>query len=360
MRIQSIDIARGLCIVLVVWGHNAQFGDTDINHALGSVRMPMMFFIAGSFMDARQQWSQLVIGKADALLKPFVAMALLQAPARMLIGETTPGALLLGILAGGGHYLPWVYYLWYLPHLWVLFMLGHVLIVKGQIDRMSSGNKALLLLTLLYSGTWLLSVAPGGPYKVEALPRDLGFFLIGHWCKASLPAWRFSWGQVMGSLTALSVAQVLLNMDGAQRPLLADTAWQTLSSVSGIMLAMTIATGLGRFDAVASLLSRCGRDSLFILLFHWPLQTLSVRVWTRLLGDSIWTAGLLSWLSSVCMSLMLAEFMRATPWTAAMVLPMKQVRKMRFKPVLSTPWRAARHKAMPKVQPIDAPASVHG
>lgn len=328
MRIQSIDIARGLCIVLVVWGHNAQFADTDINHALWSVRMPMMFFVAGSFMDVRQTWTQLVIGKADALMKPFVVMALLQAPWRMATGQTDPASLLLGIAAGGGHYLPWVFYLWYLPHLWLLFMVGHVLIAQGRLDRMSSGNKALLLLSLLYSGTWLLGVSSDGPYKLDALPRDLGFFLIGYCCKNSLPAWRFSWGQVLASLTTLALTQVLLGIDGAQRPLLVDTAWRTLGSVSGIMLVMTVSCGLGRFEVPRHVLSRCGRDSLFILLFHWPLQTLSVHVWTHLLGHSVWTAGVLSWLSSVCMSLMLAELVRLTPWTAAMLLPMKQVRKM--------------------------------
>lgn len=332
MRIQSIDIARGLCIVLVVWGHNAQFADTDINHALWSVRMPMMFFVAGSFMDVRQSWRQLALAKTDALMKPFIVMALLQAPWRMATGETDPASLLIGIAAGGGHYLNWVYYLWYLPHLWLMFMVGHVLIVKGRINHMSSGNQALLLLTLLYSGSWLVSVVPTGPYKVEAVPRDLGFFLIGYCCKASLPSWRFSWGQVMGSLTALMLTQVLLNMDAAQRPLLADTAWRTLSAISGIMLVMTVANGLARVDALYKLLSRCGRDSLFILLFHWPLQTLSVHAWTRLLGESIWTAGVLSWLSSVGVSLMLAEFIRATPWTAALYLPTKQVRAMSFPP----------------------------
>jgi fucose 4-O-acetylase-like acetyltransferase len=333
MRIQSIDIARGLCIVLVVWGHNAQFTDTDLNHALWSVRMPMMFFVAGSFMDVRQSWLQLTLTKADALIKPFVVMALLQAPWRMAIGATDPKSLLIGLAAGGGYYLPWIYYLWYLPHLWLLFMVGHLMIVTGRIDRMHSGNKALLLLSLLYSGTWLMSVAPAGPYKIEALPRDLAFFLIGYCCKASLPAWRFSWGQVMGSLTTLMLAQVLLNMDAAQRPLLADTAWRTLSSVSGIMLVMTMATGLSRFDVVHAFLARCGRDSLFILLFHWPLQTLSVHAWTRLLGPSIWSAGVLSWLSSVCLSLMLATFVRSMRWTASLYLPMKQVRKMGFKPL---------------------------
>jgi len=329
MRIQSVDIARGLCIILVVWGHNAQFTDTVINHALWSIRMPMMFFVAGSFISLKQGFWQLAHQKADALLKPFVVMALLQAPARMAIGETDPASLVMGILAGGGHYLPWIYYLWYLPHLWLVFMSGHVLLSKGRFDNWHPGTKIVAITLALYVGIWMTGLVPGAPFKLEAIPKNLAFFMLGRMTRSIWTSWRMSWPFVFATLGALLAAQYLLQ-SGAVDPSSAEYVISYMvSSLAGITLVMATANGLSRVPLASTTLSRCGRESLFILLFHWPLQTLGRHAWTWVLQDADpWLIATLSWLTSVSLSLLLAELIRSSYWTAALWLPMQAARKI--------------------------------
>lgn len=350
MRIQSVDIARGLCIILVVWGHNAQFTDTVINHALWSIRMPMMFFVAGSFISLKQGFGQLAHQKADALLKPFVVMALLQAPARMATGETDPASLVMGILAGGGHYLPWIYYLWYLPHLWLIFMSGHLLLSKGRFDNWHPGTKIVAITLALYVGIWMTGLVPGAPFKLEAIPKDLAFFMLGRMTRSIWTSWGMSWPRVIASLGALLTAQYLLQSGAVDVSSAEYVISYMISSLAGITLVIAVANGLSRFSLASTTLSRCGRESLFILLFHWPLQTLGRHVWTWVLQDvDPWLIATLSWLTSVSLSLLLAELMRSSYWTAALWLPMQTARTLGAKAGRAN---TGRHSVPQRVEPV--------
>lgn len=330
MRIQSVDIARGLCIILVVWGHNPQFTDSVLNHALWTIRMPMMFFVAGSFIKHQQPFWQLVGEKADALLKPFVVMALLRAPARMFIGETDPSSLIIGIMAGGGYYLPWVYYLWYLPHLWLVFMGGHLLLHAGRFDTWPPALKILSIALALCVGIWTSHLFPGAPYKLGGLAKNLAFFMLGFLCRSAWTSNPASSPLSAGALLTLLASQYLLQ-SGAVHVSSAEyvTAFM-LSALAGITLLTTIARGLARMPFLSAPLSRCGQESLFILLFHWPLQNLGRHAWPWVLPDDMPSlTAVLSWLSSIGLCLALARLIRSNYWTAVLWLPVQSARKIR-------------------------------
>lgn len=330
MRIQSVDIARGLCIILVVWGHNAQFNDSVLNHALWTIRMPMMFFVAGSFIHAQQRFGQLARQKADALLKPFVMMALLQAPARMALGQTDVASLAVGVLAGGGTYLPWIYYLWYLPHLWLVFICAHILLSQGQFDRWHPGARMAVVALALCVGIWTSSLASGAPYQIEALPKSLGFFMLGHMSRDMWRVWQDSWPRDILALSTLLTAQYLLQSGSVDASSAEYVIAHIFSAGAGICLVVSVANRLSHWPLFSAALSRCGRESLFILLFHWPLQNLGRHVWPWALPDADpWLTAGLSWLGSVALSLALAQLMRTTYWTAALWLPMPVARKIR-------------------------------
>ncbi len=329
MRIQSVDIARGLCIILVVWGHNAQFADSVLNHALWTFRMTMMFFVAGSFIKHQQPFRQLAWEKADALLKPFVVMALLQAPARMFIGETDPASLAIGIMAGGGNYLPWVYYLWYLPHLWLVFMSGHLLLKAGRFDKWPPALQILSIALALCVGIWTSNLFPGAPYKLGGLSKNLAFFMLGFLCRSTWASSQVSWPLNLATLSTLLASQYLLQSGAVDVSSAEYVIAFMLSSLAGITLLTTVARGLARVPLVSAALSRCGRESIFILLFHWPLQNLGQHAWPRVLPDNLpWLSAALSWLGSICLSLVLARLMRSNYWTAVLWLPVQSARKL--------------------------------
>lgn len=343
MRIQSVDIARGLCIILVVWGHNAQFADSVLNHALWTFRMPMMFFVAGSFIKHQQAFRQLMREKADALLKPFVVMALLQAPARMFIGETDLTSLAIGLMAGGGHYLPWVYYLWYLPHLWLVFMGGHMLLQAGRFDKWPPAFQTLSIALALCGGIWTSNLFPSAPYKLGDLSKNLAFFMLGFLCRSTWTSPPASWPPRAAALSTLLASQYLLQSGAVDVSSAEYVIALMLSALAGIALLTAIAKWLASMPLVSAILSRCGRESLFILLFHWPLQNLGRHAWPWVLPNNMpWLTALLSWLSSICLSLMLARLMRSDYRTAALWLPMQTVRKIRSQASRTPAQRPAR------------------
>jgi fucose 4-O-acetylase-like acetyltransferase len=330
MRIQSIDVARGLCIALVVWGHNHQFGDTHANHVLGMIRMPLMFFIAGSFMSTRQSWATLLNTKAHALLKPFVVMALIQAPVRMALGQTTIESLIIGLVAGGGHFLPWIFSLWYLPHLWWVFILGYAIITYGGLERLPQPSKVIVLAVCVILGNLILerTAAWGAlPFQAQALPRDLALFLLGHACKTWLGSWTFTWQRLALPAITIAASYWLLTHVYANASPEIHAIWITLTCFAGMALMMSIANGLSQFHAINQVLSECGRESIFILLFHFPLQNTCTAVWAKLLPGEPWGVATLSWLCAVTLSVAAARLMRMNWLSASLWLPMSQAKR---------------------------------
>ena len=71
-RVATIDIAKGISIILVVFGHS-QLGHyyPNINNALGLFRMPLFFFLSGVFFNSNSTLVYFIFKKSDALLKPY-------------------------------------------------------------------------------------------------------------------------------------------------------------------------------------------------------------------------------------------------------------------------------------------------
>ena len=73
-RIEYIDLAKGICITLVVCFHLTLFYDTSLpfDHFFKSFRMPLYFFLSGCFFKAYEGFSGFVKRKINKLLIPFV------------------------------------------------------------------------------------------------------------------------------------------------------------------------------------------------------------------------------------------------------------------------------------------------
>lgn len=68
--IRYFDLAKGLCILLVVWFH---FGvKTDIDLCLNALRMPLYFFLSGFFFKTYGGFDVFVHKKMKKLLVPFL------------------------------------------------------------------------------------------------------------------------------------------------------------------------------------------------------------------------------------------------------------------------------------------------
>src|SRR5690606_13504775 len=195
MRLLHIDVARGLCILLVALGHNTTLSPegSAFNHILGLFRMPMMFFIAGTFFVSRVPFGELAWHKADALIKPFMVMALIQAPLRIAFWDVDPVTYGLGALSASGSYLIWLCPLWFLPHLWLVFLFAWGVIRLSERLSLKTPEMIMLMGTLLMLGVQILPLfwqvpvqvmgqtftLQGLPFSADLLPISSFFFLIG-------------------------------------------------------------------------------------------------------------------------------------------------------------------------------------
>lgn len=95
-RLDWIDIAKGIAIILVIVGHPVP-NPSPLRHAIFSFHMPVFFILAG-YTFRPKPWRELLSGSVSRLLVPYVILALAwQVPSFLMIGVPLTG----GVLTGG-------------------------------------------------------------------------------------------------------------------------------------------------------------------------------------------------------------------------------------------------------------------
>ena len=95
-RLDWIDIAKGIAIILVIVGHTVP-NPSPLRHAVFSFHMPVFFILAG-YTFRPKPWRELLSGSVSRLLVPYVILALAwQVPSFLMSGAPLTG----GALAGG-------------------------------------------------------------------------------------------------------------------------------------------------------------------------------------------------------------------------------------------------------------------
>lgn len=344
MRLQHVDMARGICILLVALGHNVVLmpHDAAFNHWLGTFRMPLLFLIAGTFFQPHMPLGQLARVKADALLKPFVIMALLHAPLRIALWHVPPIEFGMGVLSASGNYLPWLYALWFLPHLWLVFLLAWLLHHGQQRLKLETPERLMVTATLLAIGFvilpwfWMKPVEvlgqhfmlKGLPFSADLLPISTSFFLLGYMVRKTFHQMRFRWTTMVLALAVFAWTHALYRpevglFDRQYSHLFACTA----AALSGIAVMLELAAWLTRFQAASSFISYCGINSLFILMFHSPIQSTVMSVLDRGMGPGSALAAWLAYVICIASSLMLARLIRRHWWLGILFLPVRSVHR---------------------------------
>ena len=117
-RNKTIDVAKGLGIILVVFGHNA-LANVEIHSFIFSFHIPLFLLLSGIFFNPSQSFTQLILTKSDGLLKPYFLVVGVLGLIKFIAGAKLP-LLIFSILYGNGSntWPP----LWFLPYLFVLFL----------------------------------------------------------------------------------------------------------------------------------------------------------------------------------------------------------------------------------------------
>src|SRR5689334_23587470 len=192
-RIEYMDIARGIGILLVVLGHN----DFEVlslfaRQLIYSFHIPLFFFLSGYFVNTSLSFFDFFKKRFNGLLKPFLFTLFLiyfTSISFEKMGFNTAITRIVKALYGTGHYIDWVQ-LWFLPELFVVSLYAFIFITLVSKLHNRWITWGILLLTLVASLPFLKTFYPftisllGKQYELYGLPFGLdlvflsGFFFI--------------------------------------------------------------------------------------------------------------------------------------------------------------------------------------
>lgn len=309
-RIEFIDIARGIGILLVVLGHN-DFGYISpfAHQVIYSFHMPLFFFLSGYFLNTNVGFGDFAFKRFNSLLKPYyftIFMIYFMSISFGIMGFPTAIRRIFKSLYASGYYLDWVQ-LWFLPHLFVVslysfFFYKLTVRLNNRVLRW-----AILILTLWVASLFLKKFYPfsvsvfGKSYTFFGLPFSLDlmllsgfFFIMGGEIRQIVTDRAFENPLLfLGSSTSL----LLLNFFFKQQidfntRLYESFIINTAEAIIGILFVLALSRQIDlRFRRIAAAIKYFGRISLMLLIFHVPIQALwgqKILAMTDNLSLSIW------------------------------------------------------------------------
>lgn len=309
-RIEYIDIARGIGILLVVMGHNdfgyiSPFGYKVIY----SFHMPLFFFLSGYFLNTTLGFWSFFKKRFNSIMKPyFFTLFLIYAGSISFgkMGFQTALGRIVKAMYGTGRYIDWVQ-LWFLPHLFVVSLYAFLFYALFK----KFNNKIVLwialFLTLGLSSLFLKSFYPfsislaGKSYELFGLPYSLDlvllsgfFFILGSEIRqiSSEELFGNPWLAIITGVGLIALNILVAAKTDFNTRTYESFVLNTIEAVTGIAFILALSRQLElHTDKLASLFKYLGRISLIILIFHVPIQDFwgqKIRGVTENIPLSIW------------------------------------------------------------------------
>jgi fucose 4-O-acetylase-like acetyltransferase len=342
MRLNHLDVARAVCIVLVVVGHS-EIGKhhPHVNEVLASFRMPLFLIISGTFFQPQRGLRDILNRKTDSLLKPYLSLALLYAPVYFLTIGRNDDALsyLLDVMSFNGVAMPgWLFPLWFLTLLWALHMGGALFVRLTRFDHLPKGGQLLWVVLLLWSGhvclnaLWMRPVQLGDiswhlqglPFNLDLWPLTAAFFFMGYTLKHEIrrlvPSWQLVCAAALLFVTVHTLYQPSVSLLHRRYT---DFAVNAAAAFSGTLVLIGLSHAIARLRLATQGLAYLGRLSLYILMFHAPVVSLSGKfLAARLPGYPIVTE-CAAVLMGLGVSVLLGRLIESTPVIRPFFEPMQ-------------------------------------
>ena len=303
-RVPIVDIAKGLCIVLVVFSHSV-LGKSlpELNHALGLFRMPLFFFLSGIFLKESASLKQVVLARSDALLKPYFVTLLALVLLGDWSGEKHAFSTIKGILYGNASTIWWGH-LWFLTHLWLLHLVALVIAKYTRLLKLPGWLLLGCLLVQMPLGAALVeffrqhrvSVAGahilGLPFNADLLFLTLGYFLAGRYFRDAVASFKPRPTLLLAAIASFVViaAFTRASLDLNNR-VCDESALALVAAIAGGYLVLALAGLIGTLPRLSAALQHLGRASLFLLVFHWVFDRQS---YIALTGAQVFQSNLIA------------------------------------------------------------------
>jgi len=335
-RNNTIDIAKGIGIILVVAGHNTYFMSFhEFIRVIYSFHMPLFFFLAGIFLKDKESFIDFFVSKFDHLLKPYLSVLLIFGLAKILAGKES-WAHLLGIAYATGATVAWVQ-MWFLPHMFVSLLLSLFLIKALKAFKLTSRFflPSIALCVIAVGAITLNSYykydTRGLPWSLDIASLSAGYLILGYSMREFVKHFKFN----LPTFTAALVIFVLLHVysDVSMDMNLREFGLPYVvipQSLLGIYLIISISTSLSQYKFTT--LSYIGANSLFIFIFHGYSQQFFYKTAVNALNDQR-LSGIISFAASIICSLIIMKLVYRSKIASALIVPMKKSPK-NTKPIL--------------------------
>lgn len=291
-RIAYIDIAKGIGILLVVLGHSdLALISPYLHQFIYSFHVPLFFFLSGYFFHVKNPLGVFIKKQFNAILKPYlftiILIYLVSISFTNMRFATALGRIVKSLYATG-FYIEWIP-LWFLPSLFITSLLAYFfyrtlfLRVDNRYVRW-----LILLVTLAIGVVFVGALYPfsvslfGKEYELFGLPYSLDivlvsgfFYMLGSEIRQTPleKALNHKW-----FLLLIGGGLVLMNVIFSSRMDLADRVFEsfpinTIEAILGILFTLALSKQIDlRTTRLAAALKYIGGASLFILIFHVPIQ----------------------------------------------------------------------------------------
>jgi fucose 4-O-acetylase-like acetyltransferase len=344
-RLVHIDIARGFGILSVVIAHNAIVYDTEwLYKLLAAFLLPLFFFLSGIFFKPTESFKVLLVKRADAFLKPFFVIQILLGLLHIVVQGYNPLQTLLGIFYATGETIEWVP-LWFLPHLFVVYVVGWAIINFTKLDKTHLVVRILVLLSLLLIGYFLIDmfwqvplviggepivlfgqpvILPGLPFTIDGAPFSVFFFLVGFLTRERVKNIKNSPVLFVISLVIFLVlyffTECVIDLDDRYYR---HIVFATLAGLLGTYIVLAISKFLSKQSIVSSVLAYIGANSLIILIFHYAPQNNAYKLLNSFFPNAYVLNTTVAFLIGVIAPLVINLIIQKTPILRMFFLPIK-------------------------------------
>jgi fucose 4-O-acetylase-like acetyltransferase len=289
-RVEYVDIAKGIGIMLVVMGHNDFALISPFAHKLiYSFHMPMFFFMSGMFFKPDLPFWNFLQNRFRKLLKPFLFMILFIYFTSISFSKVSileASRRLLKAMYGNGHYLDWVQ-LWFLPHLFVVSLLAYLFVHAIRQTRLSQLRWSILTITYVVGVFSITLFSPfefnllGKDFIVYGLPFSLDLVLVsGFFFMVAYELNRTRYASLLESRLTLFMSGLTLIFLVWYFPSKIDfnirqfdsLPINTVEALLGILFILAISKQIERIGGLSSVFRYVGQASLIILIFQVPIQ----------------------------------------------------------------------------------------
>lgn len=344
-RNNIIDIAKGIGIILVVFGHNwiVVHKPGELFRIIYSFHVPLFFFLSGIFLKESESLKQLILSKADSLLKPYLVVSTILSIDTILFYPSATFSYFFGILYATYPTIEWGQ-IWFLPHLFVSLLLSRVILNATKYFKHKSLWIAGIAIFMAIVGIasihvfWQIDISnwsysklffrkinnlPGLPFSLDLIFISAAYVLLGFLLKKEVKSIAFNFRAFALALIAFFGLHHYFNQatDLALR-IYENPIISSLMAILGIYIAIAISALLDRQVVLRKVFAYIGSSSLFILIFHNRVQDITFGLLSKTSKLEYFNA-VVSFVVGIIVPIILMEITKRQPIFSALFLPIK-------------------------------------